>query len=116
MSFAALAKKLHDRLGVLVTLTTPGIQAYDPATGSVTTSGSSTTATFKASVSSATKDRSLIEVVEGDLLLTFSSAEFTPTENTTVTFNGKDYRVVSISGLPGIDTVAVYKVQARLKS
>ena len=112
MSFIPVATALINRLGTLITLTTPGDPTYDPATGTVT-NGAATTAMVMADIMSAADSKQNLEVQAGDLAATIVAGRFTPTLSTQVTLDGKAYRAIAVNGIYAFDELTLYEMQLR---
>lgn len=112
MSLKSPIAALINRLGSTITLTNPGASTYDPATG-IATAGDSTTATAKADVVPR-KMREGLDVEDGDLTATVAAPDwFTISLETLVTFNGNQYRALSVAEMFAFGEMAAITLQLR---
>lgn len=115
---AEVASELLDEFGVSVTVKYISTGAYDPATGSTTT-----TTTAKSSVAYiddyADRDIDGTKIKVGDrrvylsVLDTAGSSIAKPGTTDKLTIDGADYSVINAKAIPGAGTPSLYDVQVR---
>lgn len=115
MSFKPVVESILRRFGTQVAFTSLGSKTYDPATGTVSTSGQ-TSKTLWADITQADDRKQNIEVQEGDLIAAVANVGFTPETDGTATLNGQSYRIVSVNNVYAFDELTMFEVQLRRTS